>query len=109
MDTQSKHEWLTGTKGFHDILKERDDYTFEGLAAYLGVRLPFNVVSIRASDTGDWPPEDMVRIHLARENYEAGLVEMATGRHLSRHFVLYSFTRVHQASLRTYFSQESCG
>lgn len=52
-----------------------------------------------------WPATDLDRIYEARQLYDSGLIEMATGR-TQTHFILYAFPRRKQAARRAWFTRQ---
>lgn len=62
------------------------------ICADVGFQFPDKVVSVRHVDEGEWPFDDHQAIRAARMEYDAGQVELASGREMN-HFVLYRFPR----------------
>lgn len=91
--------------------------TYQRLGETLGWPMPQHIVSVR-HHLDHWPMKDHAAILYARSLYDAGKVEMVTGREdLTASmdiigpaksvfvFILYQIPRVRQARIRRYFSR----
>lgn len=81
-----------GNLTFEQMTRLYPGHTLVDLAEALGFQYPERIVSIRHVNDGEWPFEDIQQIRHARQAYDLGTHEMATGREFL-HFVLYLFPR----------------
>ena len=81
-----------GVLCFEHLVQLYPKHTFAELGEVLGFQFPKNIVSVRHVNDSEWPFEDIEAIREARQKYDQGTHEMATGREFN-HFVLYLFPR----------------
>ena len=104
LTSAEKVDWLRGAVTFSDLMI-RHRISHQELATELDIRMPEFVVSVRSAFDSVWPVHDAERIGQAKDAYDSGASEMATGR-VGKNFVLYSFPRKFRAVRPVYFARD---
>ena len=98
---EDRQKWGLG-KAYFELLQVKYRASAVDLAAALAIPFPSRIVAVRGADDW-WGLEYTLAIQLARSQYDAGSVEVITGR-FGNHFFLYKFPRRERIDRIAYFN-----